>query len=67
MEVYRFVSAEDTVYKQAYLSKRERSLLEKSKIARELKNFVFKLPEEYWLHPKPIPVHITKIVKELKF
>ena len=67
MNIYKFVSAEDTINKIALLGRRERDLLEKSAIARKLKNLEVALPENYWIYPKPIPAYTTKVVEEITF
>ena len=62
MTVYRFASAEDTLSKIALLSKRERALISKSKIARELKTLNVRFSDDYWIMPKPIPKYILTAV-----
>ena len=62
MTIYRFIEADDTLDKIALLSKRERTLLSKSKIARELKSLNVHFSDDYWIMPKPIPKYILTAV-----
>ena len=67
MMVYKFVSAEDTITKIALLGKRERNLLEKSKIAKQIKVYEVNIPERHWMKPRPIPAYNLKVIKQITF
>ena len=47
------------------MNKRERELLLNSRISREKKNFIFQIPEDYWVYGKPIPSYHTKVISEI--
>ena len=67
MTIYRFVDTEDTLELIALLSKRERMLLSKSKIAKELKELNVIFSDDFWIRPKPIPAYILKVVQYVTF
>ena len=67
MMIYRFVSADDTISKLALMAKRERTLLEKSKIARQIKVYEVNIPERHWLKPRAIPAYNLKVVNQITF
>ena len=65
MRIYSYLTAEETFEKVALLSREERTLLEKSEVARASKKHTYVIPESFWKVPKPFPAYHQKIMKEM--